>query len=588
MYFTKKQAHKSGLTFVEVIIVTALSTAIFGALLFSFKYTLELINVSRAKLSALSVANDRMEFFRSLPYADVGTVAGFPSGVIPQTSTTSLNNIEFDERVIVTFVDDPGDDTGVGGTDRNLITTDYKVIKVEYTWEINGNTDTISLISNIVPPGQETNEGGGTARFNVYDHDINPLPNASVRIFTASTSGIDITRLTDSNGVADIAVPADSGYEVQVTANLFGQQYSTEETYVPDATVFTPTNSPFTVVEAGITTQTFFIGPLSDFLVTTYGAFTDNEYEEFFSDFDDAVASTSAAIDGGALVLAETAGVYDATGSVTLGPITPSPLLAWEGIRLDGDIPAGTSYTAQLYSGVAPGPYTLIPEADLPGNTTGFSADTIDISALDPAAYPTIFVQLTLTTTDTNVTPEINHLSVFSQATRTAEPSVSFSIRGNKLLGTTDVGGSIYKFNTTTNTDAAGEERLVDLEYDTYTLDFTGYDIATACPGHATVHHAGVDTDAQYWLQPNAADTLRVVVEDAAGAPLPGIDVTLRRAGFNQSLVTNTCGQVFFNSGVGAHNDYEITVAGQGFDTETVVDFTIDGDVIERISLTKS
>ena len=46
------RSSKAGFTFVELIFVTVISVMIFGALFSSFQYTLELIAVSRAKLSA--------------------------------------------------------------------------------------------------------------------------------------------------------------------------------------------------------------------------------------------------------------------------------------------------------------------------------------------------------------------------------------------------------------------------------------------------------------------------------------------------------------------------------------------------------
>ena len=61
------RTQQSGFSFVEIIIVSALSALIFGVLFSSFQFTLELISDSRAKLSALSIANDRM----GLPFTAV-------------------------------------------------------------------------------------------------------------------------------------------------------------------------------------------------------------------------------------------------------------------------------------------------------------------------------------------------------------------------------------------------------------------------------------------------------------------------------------------------------------------------------------
>jgi len=73
-----------------------------------------------------------MEYFRSLPYNDVGVIAGFPAGTIPQNSTLNLNGINFSERVLVEYVDDDAD--GSTGADTNGIILDYKQIKLEYEW----------------------------------------------------------------------------------------------------------------------------------------------------------------------------------------------------------------------------------------------------------------------------------------------------------------------------------------------------------------------------------------------------------------------------------------------------------------------
>ena len=61
----KIKSSQGGFTFIELIFVTLLSVMVFTAVLTSFAYTLELVAQNRANLSALSLANERMEFFRS-------------------------------------------------------------------------------------------------------------------------------------------------------------------------------------------------------------------------------------------------------------------------------------------------------------------------------------------------------------------------------------------------------------------------------------------------------------------------------------------------------------------------------------------
>ena len=78
MFTPKKRPH--GFTIVEALIVIAIGVTMFGSLLVTFEYAFELLSHSKARTTALSIATDRMEYFRSLPYDDVGTISGIPAG----------------------------------------------------------------------------------------------------------------------------------------------------------------------------------------------------------------------------------------------------------------------------------------------------------------------------------------------------------------------------------------------------------------------------------------------------------------------------------------------------------------------------
>jgi hypothetical protein len=582
--FAKKQL---GFSFIEIIIVSALSALIFSALFSSFQFTLELISDSRAKLSALSVANDRMEYFRSLPYDDVGTISGIPAGTIPQNSVTTLNGIEFTERVLVEFVDDVADGQDTATTsDSNGIPADYKRLKVEYTWNIGNGTSSISLISNIVPRSIETTAGGGTARINVIGADSLLLPGATVRLINnTTTSTIDVTRITDSSGAALFSgAPEASEYEVIVTANIAGNQYSSTQTYQATTSNPNPTVAPFAVLEADVSTLTFQIGELSDLDISTYSAISEGSMREDFADLLSVASSTNVEVVSGALVLENTLGVYQTDGIVFTEVITPSPLESWETVRIAAELPPSTSYVARLYTGV--GPFVMIPNSDFSGNSVGFSDSLIDISQLDPVAYPSITVGITLETTDTAQTPEIDEVEVFYTQSSTPRSSVSYDIVGTKTIGTSSTSAPIYKYESSFTTDAAGDYTISDLEFDQYTIDNqSGLDIASACPAHPFVHQAGVDGELEFTLVTNAPHTVRVQTTDGLGRLIPGASVTLSRPGYSQTINTNICGQAFFSGGFSSNTDYELEVSVAGFADETITSFEVNGDTVELITL---
>lgn len=580
---------QSGFSLVEAVVVAALSLFIFGALFSSFQYTLQLVNNSRAKLSALSIANDRMEYFRSLPYADVGTISGIPAGTIPQTSTTSLNGIEFAERVLVEYVDDPADGQDTATTsDSNLIPADYKRIKVEYTWFIGNATSSLSLISNVVPRSIETTAGGGTARINVIGANSLPLPGASVRLLNnTTTTTIDVTRTTDASGAALFSgAPAAGNYEVFVTGNIAGNQYSTTQTYQATTSNPNPIVSPFAVLEADVSTLTFQIGELSDLDIITYTDILEGSMVEPFTDLLAVASSTDIEVSGGAAVLESTLGVYENSGIVFTEIIEPSVLEQWEVARVAVNVPVNTAHAVRFYTGTSTGPFTLIPDSELPGNSIGFTETIIDLSGLDAVTYDAITAGITLETIDTAVTPEVDEIAVFYRESATIRPSVSFDMHGEKSIGTDVSFNPIYKYTNSFSTDGSGEHNISDLEFDLYTIENTdGYDVASACPGDPYVHEAGVDAVAEYVLVANSANTARIIVEDSAGRAIPGASVNLTRPGYDTTILTNTCGQAHFTGGMSTSNDYQVTVIVAGYTDEIITAFGVDGDVQLTVTL---
>lgn len=124
-----------------------------------------------------------------------------------------------------------------------------------------------------------------------------------------------MTQFTDASGAALFNVPADSGYQVEVTANLFGEQYSTDATYEATTSNPNPVVAPFTVLESDVSTLTFQIGELSDLTIKTYSDVTEGQFNETFDDLL-AVASSSGVVGNGDLELFDTAGVYETSGYV--------------------------------------------------------------------------------------------------------------------------------------------------------------------------------------------------------------------------------------------------------------------------------
>lgn len=567
----KIQTAQKGISIVEVIVVAGIVAVFFSGLLASFYYTVTLLHDSRARQSALSVANNKIEFIRSLSYDAVGTVSGIPAGNIPQVATTTLNGIPFTITTLIEYTDDLAD--GVGASDANGITTDYKTAKVTVSWLSRGVEHEVFLLSRIIPRSIETDVGGGTIRVNVFDAGVQPLADASVRLINSSISpAIDITRETNAQGVALFGgAPAGAGYEVSVTKT----NYSTDSTYPITTELVNPATPPATVAEADITTLNFFIDEVSTVTINTVDSITYEESIETFASSSAMVSSSGVVISGGSLELQGGSGAYVGSGSAILSPITPASLSGWGNITITDDLPASTARLVQVYNS-DPTPI-LIPDTVLPGNSTGFSTDSIDISMLDIVTYSTISLGVSLESSDVNVTPSVGEIAVSYTAALTPLANVSLDISGNKIIGTRGDATPVYKYTNFASTDSVGELVLTNLEWDTYTITPEGYTIVEACNEHPLIVESGSAISLRLALESAVPHALRVVVEDSLGSPVSGAKVTLSRTGFNEAKETSPCGQVSFLP-LSAQNDYQLSVVVGGLEVATQSEIIIEGN----------
>lgn len=573
----KKPIKNSGFTLIEVVIVSAITALVFGAIFSSFFYSLRLINLSRAKLSAISLANDRMEYFKSLPYDDVGTIGGLVPGTIPQNSTTTLNEINFTEHVLVEYVDDPSDD--VSGVDSNAITTDYKVVRVAYEWEIGGVPGSIMMVTNVVPRSIETDVGGGTVRVKVVDADFQLLPGATVRLIN-STLGIDTSRTTGPNGEALFSgAPEASDYEVVVSGPIGGKEYSIDKTYQADAVNTNPARAPFAVLGADISTLTFQIDELSNMSLALKSAITDGRKVDDLATLTTLASSTDVVSDGSALVLASTTSIYKNYGTAYLR-VTPSAIKAWQAIRLSGSMPSGTSYRLSVLTGAGAGPYIPIPDSDLPGNSGGFTDTIISLTKLNPVTYPELVIGVILETSDTSVTPSIDEIGVYYRESETLLANESFTLHGAKVIGTDSSSNPIYKYDVSSTTDTDGKRDLGKVEFDTYNLTLTPpYDVIEGCPNYPFIQKAGAAGDFEFVTGIDNANSLRLTVNDSFGRAIPGVKIELVRSGYSEIRHTGVCGQAYFPGDTSAQSDFSATITATGYVTKVMSNINIDGDV---------
>jgi len=568
---------KKGFSLVEVLITSAILLLVFGGLLVAFNSSLRLVSESRIKTTALTLGNDRMEYLRSLSYFEVGTLYGVPAGNIPQNRTVTFNGINFNERVLIEYVDDPAD--GLEDEDENGILADYKRVKVEYTWSIGGRTETLFLVSNIVPASIETDSGGGSLRARVFDANANYLEGIDVRLLNETVSPrIDVIRKTASNGNALFTgVPQASGYEIFVTA----PNYSEDRTYFATTSLPYPSKSPVAVLEGGISTVDFRVDRLSNLELKFIKNKTINSFTEDFSSGLNFESLNNVVLSGGDLVLESVGGVYENNGVAFTKPFSPSSFLSWGVLKINYSTTSDTNILVQFYSSTSTA--DLIPDSDLPGNSSGFSRHYVDLQSLSKIDYPNLVLGIKLDTSDVTKTPKIKDFSLEYLEAVTPLTNKLFQVRGGKTLGTLLDLSPVYKFLISTTTDSSGEKILSNLEWDSYFIKISDWSLREICPESYPIDlKPNQNKVMELWYEENLKKSLRVTVLNSLGVPIIGAEVKLTGPDGTEIKESGWCGQALFTDLTEA-SDYELSVSAPDFGNQTLSGIIVNGEIDRTI-----
>jgi hypothetical protein len=213
-----------GITLIDTVVGVALMLVVFVGISGVFRLSVDIVTNNKARAGAIALADQRMEYIRSLAYTSVGTVGGVPAATIPQSETIVLNGVTYTRRTIILFEDDPKDGLGSADTSPNHLNTDYKAVKVDVAWTSRTGTRHVDLVGRVSPPTSagETNpcsSSCGTLVVNLVNSVSAPLAGLSVTITNAALSPtINFSTFTNASGtVTLLAAPASAAYAVSAT-----------------------------------------------------------------------------------------------------------------------------------------------------------------------------------------------------------------------------------------------------------------------------------------------------------------------------------------------------------------------------------
>lgn len=568
----------------DAVVGTALMLIVFVGIVGAFRLTVMAVSNNKARAGAIALANERLEFTRSLPYAAVGTTGGIPAGDIAQEESIQLNDVDYTRRTFISYEDDPAD--GSGGADTNAIITDYKSVKVTVSWVVRDGTHTITLISRLSPPGVETSVPGGALAFNIVDSTLAPVSNAQIRVANSGVSpAVDLTTFTDPDGTALIlGVPSGSGYRVMVTKS----GYSIAQTYGSSATNTNPMPAHLGVALNQTTAATFAIDVLSTKIIETYTPVSTGTTTEDFDDSSGIDSMSGVTRTGGAMQLSVGENGFESSGTFLTTTISTTSLAAWRSLTWEEDVPAGTSVVFRVYDSSGT---NLIPDSQLAGNSSGL-ASPVSLLGISTSTYPSLVIGATLATSDASSTPSIDSYSISADTGPRLIPDIGIMMTGAKTIGTTVGGAQVYKYqNSSITSGSSGSVMLEGIEWDSYTVGLADseYAIQSACNPQPESLAPNSTQTTRIFVVPFTTNSLLIDVKNASGTPITNASVRLYRTApaFDSTIASDSCGNAFFGGiSAGTGNEaYSIEVSAADHQTHVSSDFTVIGTTRTSIIL---
>ena len=254
--------NKKGASLIEALVLLFVFSVAVLSFYAVFSLSVRYVMQSKNRTVAISLANEKMEMLRNLSYDDVAISGGIPNGNIDPDESVTIGNVGFHITTDIKYYDDPDDGT-LGGSPNDTISTDYKIALITVAWGGESEDEQISLSSRFVPPGVETNVGGGTLSLNAIDFSGTPVANVSVNLTNTNlTPNVNYNTTTDANGNLLLqGVPADSGQNYKIT--LSKSNYETVKTYPPTGAGFVPKDVHMSIIEGVLNSETLEINLLS-------------------------------------------------------------------------------------------------------------------------------------------------------------------------------------------------------------------------------------------------------------------------------------------------------------------------------------
>lgn len=216
-----------GFTLIESLIGAAVLGIFFAAVTIMVQQSVQLIGEARVAMVAQTIAQERLEIIRNMPYAEVGTVGGIVPGPLPLEEVITVNNQDFSVQTFIQYHDDPFD----GLFPEDDLPNDYKKVEIKVNWGgIFASKNPISLYTNISAKSGEVDLGGGIISIIVFNALGEIIPGAEVKLeATELNPPVDTKVYTDTTG--RVYLPGASNCHECYKVSVSKSGYTTDQTF---------------------------------------------------------------------------------------------------------------------------------------------------------------------------------------------------------------------------------------------------------------------------------------------------------------------------------------------------------------------
>lgn len=251
-----EKVRSAGFTIVELIIgIFVLSIVSVSILQLSASLTTS-ARYAKYKAVSLTLATNKMEYLKSLPYDSLAIAGGtiYSASPLPATEDQTIDGFTYTVKSDIDYVDDAFDgcasypNTTIAqqlcrgypaptGSPTDTNPKDYKVLTVTVVLKSNGK-QLASVSTNVSARVAETSSTTGGMVVKVIDQSGSPVTGANVTVVNSTvTPSVNQSDNTDINGIAifyDLP-PDTTNYDYNVTASKSG--YATLTTIPPTASL---------------------------------------------------------------------------------------------------------------------------------------------------------------------------------------------------------------------------------------------------------------------------------------------------------------------------------------------------------------